>query len=134
MRVVPFDGGDDMAPIATVTGIDFSVVALTPLYVVPSGKTFIGTGFVVRFRSGSPNATSTWAVERNSDGNPIFIPTASGPSNPPDATTFSYGIYTNGIFPLPCPVEAGDTVQLDISIADTGTAPICDVDLLGYLV
>lgn len=122
-------------PIATVDGINLKVVATTPLYTVPAGKTFICTGFTVRpSMQTAPNNNAMVDVTRLSDSSEMCPFT--GAMNCPVGGNIQGSPALNSMFANQffSSASAGDVVLLNVSAGDTGTTNTASVDLFGYLV
>jgi len=118
--------------VATVTGIDATAVAITTLYTVPTGKTFIPDHVVIRVTAFTVGTKDTQAV-------------ASFGGN--DATyddylnTITYTIAAVNVF-IRDSVEdtavvtqaAADVFKVSVEIASNADVETWAVDVFGYLV
>lgn len=115
--------------LSTTTGIDAKLVAATNLYMVPSGKTAIITGMIVR-------ATAATAI---TIGPTLGIGVAVGEddifiSTPLIAITDPGKIYTGVPIGISAPVAAGNIIKVGIDTGATGTAETIEIFLLGFLI
>lgn len=118
--------------IATIENVDFKSVGDTVIYTVPTGKKFVLTDIVFRTKtSTAPNGYGTFSIKRGSDdwdftsANSGFIP----------AVGWYKSALIEAVIVTEAPiVSATDTIEIEITTGDTGTALNCDIDLFGYLV
>ena len=119
--------------LATVENIDFKTLGHTLIYTVPTGYTLVVTDVVLRTKTyDTPNADGVGEVERGSDGIAIGDSFSSGELSPVGWFTHYTTVFSGWGSILTVP--AGDTVGVEISVPDTGTALTSDVDLIGYLI
>lgn len=118
--------------LATVENIDFKVLGKTQLYTVPTGAKAIIFGIVIR---------TTAFEDIGGDGIARLIRR----SDEDQYLNFSSSVlgevdYFTNVFPLLDPggggfiVSAADGFDFEVTTADTGTALVVDVDLIGYLI
>lgn len=127
------ESGNVISPLSTVTNVNMSLVGLTNLYVVPAGQGFVPLFYFLRNNSVAPAGTSIIQLVRLSDGAGLD----NGPFGPlgvpnPEVGQVWEPTYGNGF--TPPIVAAGDTIALNVSVADTNPGVLFDVDLFGYLV
>lgn len=119
-----------MTPLSTINGVNLNVFGVSVLFVVPAGKTLVVTLVNARCTlAGAPNNNGTVTVTRLSDGANLDLGMAAVPGIVGQALNLS--LTQNQIFPT---VAAGDTVQFNVNLADTGNNFSASVDLFGYLV
>lgn len=118
--------------LATVENIDFKALGDTLIYIVPTGMRFVPTALVVRVKSSdAPNADGAAVLKRTSDN--ITLHTFSSSELGVVDYFTQYAITVIGVVGVPF-VSAGDSLKIEITGADTGTALTFDVDLIGYLI
>ena len=118
--------------VATVTGVDATAVAVTTLYTVPVGKTFIPDHIVIRVTLFTVGAKDTQAVA-SFGGN--------GATYDDYLNSVTYTVAAQDVF-IRDSVEdtavvtqaAADVFSISIEIASNATAEIWAVDVFGYLV
>jgi hypothetical protein len=127
-----------LALISTTTSIDATSVAITALYTVPAGKTFIPRGVVIRvtaFTAGGKATQATASFGGNSATYDDFINTREHTISAvskfvthfPDAGT------DGGMTELDVQAAA-DSFRCSIEVASDATTEDWAVDLFGYLV
>jgi len=117
--------------VATVENIDFKVLGDTLLYTVPAGYEFFLFGFIERAKTYEEVVNDGFLIlKRGSDNIPLtdVIPASEIYSIPFYHDLF----YIYGNYPK-VSISGGDSVKLEITVAETGTAFTFDVDLIGYL-
>lgn len=118
--------------VATVTGIDAKVVAVTSLFTVPTGKTFIPDHIVIRVTSFTSGGKGTQAVASfggNSATYDDFL------------NSITYTVAAADVF-IRDSVEdtavvtqaAGDVFSISIETGSDATLETWAVDVFGYLV
>jgi VCBS repeat-containing protein len=122
--------GNVISPIATVTNIPLTTVGVTALYVVPTGKTLIVTGWTARNAAqNAPGGNAVANVTRLSDGAALLPTGTLSTFGVNQAWQFEAAVATRAFDT----VAAGDTVQFNVSVKDSGTENNVTVDLFGYL-
>lgn len=111
--------------LATITGINAKTTGTTAVYTVPTGKTAVVTGFIVRCTAASA-ITIGPSVSVTSTTGTVYASTALTGLTTAN-TTFSFG---NGISVSPV---AADVINFVIGTAATGTSQTVEVSLIGYL-
>jgi hypothetical protein len=118
-----------VSPILSVTSVDFKVVATTNLYTVPVGKTCIILDTVIRPTSlTAPVGDAMVGVGIAAGEDDIF---ASQTLTGMTTLTSRYKFPSNGTSRIGV---AGEIIKLGVDVADTGTALVGDVTVLGYLI
>ena len=118
--------------VATVTGIDATAVAVTTLYTVPTGKTFIPDHIVIRVTGYTVGAKDTQAVASFGGNGATFDDYLN---------SITYTVAAESVF-IRDSVEdtavvtqaAGDVFSISIEIASNADEEIWGVDVFGYLV
>lgn len=115
--------------VLSVTSVDLAAVATTNLYTVPSGQSLIVTDVIVK------PTTATAAVGDAQAG----VGVAAGEVDIADQQTLSGLDATTELFRMalqnPAYVSAAsEVVKFGVDVADTGTALVADVYLVGYLI
>ena len=121
-----------IAKVATVTGIDATAVAITTLYTVPAGKTFIPDHIVIRVTAYTVGAKDTQAIA-SFGGN--------GATYDDYLNTITYTVAAADVF-IRDSVEdsavvtqaAADIFKISIETASNATTETWAVDVFGYLV
>ncbi|MCJ7828226.1 MAG: hypothetical protein MUP81_00600 [Dehalococcoidia bacterium] len=117
--------------LATVENIDFKVLGDTLIYTVPTGTKLIVTGLVARAKTLDAQIGDGSAVlKRGSDDATILSFPSLELGGVGNCAHYVITYTAHGIQPI---ITAGDTVEIEITVADTGTALTFDVDLIGYL-
>lgn len=116
-------------PLLSITaGINAKTVANTNLYTVPTGKTAVITGYVVRcFAATTITVGATAGVGNASGTNNI------APSQAMTALTSPANLFIWPIVGMSVTVTAGNSVFFNLATAATGTSQTLVVDLIGYL-
>jgi len=122
--------------LATVENIDFMALGDTVLYTVPVGMKVIVTGFNVRTKTIDATAgDGQGMIKRGSDDRKIWSFDAAEIDEVGTCLFFSIITMLPGHnYGWQAIVPAGDTVEIEIITADTGTGLTVDVDLIGYLI
>jgi hypothetical protein len=118
--------------LATVTGIDAKVVAVTSLYTTPIGKTFIPDHIVIRVTAFTDGGKGTQAVASFGGNSATYDDYLN---------SITYTIAANGVF-IRDSVEdtavvvqaAGDVFSISIEVGSDATTETWAIDLFGYLV
>jgi hypothetical protein len=119
--------------VATVTGIDAKSVAITELYVVPAGKTFIPMFIVIRVTAFTVGAKAVQAIASfggNSATYDDFL------------NSVTYTVANADYFQTDGPADstevpvqaAGDSFRISIETGSDATLETWAVDVFGYLV
>ncbi|KKN74186.1 hypothetical protein LCGC14_0392720 [marine sediment metagenome] len=119
--------------VATVTGIDAKVVAVTSLYTVPTSKTFIPDHIVIRvtsFTSGGKGVEAIASFGGNSATYDDFL------------NTVTYTIAASGVFTTDRVTDgtfvvvqaAGDVFSISIETGSNATTETWAVEVYGYLI
>lgn len=115
--------------LATIDSINGKTVASTPIFTVPTGKSLVVTGMVVRVTAATAiTAPATAQVETTTNAHDVFasdVMTNTLAAN--DSWTFAAGAKS-------VVVAGGATVSLNITAGATGTSQTLSVDLSGYLI
>ena len=123
---------NSITKVATVTGVDATAVAITTLYTVPTGKTFIPDHIVIRVTAYTVGGKDTQAVA-SFGGNAATYDDY--------LNTVTYTIAAANVF-IRDSVEdtavvtqaAADVFKISIEIASNADEEIWGVDVFGYLV
>ena len=114
--------------LSTVNGINAKTVANTLLYTVPVGRTAVITGAVIRC-----SAASAITV-----GPSVGIGYPAGTSNifaaNATAITTTTAIFGLSLVGASVSAVAGSAINLNLTVAATGTSQTLSVDLIGYLI
>ncbi len=118
--------------LATVAGIDAKTVALTELFVVPTGKSLIVTGIVIRvtaFTVGSKSIQAVASFGGNSATYDDYL----------NSVTYTVAganvAIADSVLDAAYPVyAAGSSFRLSIETGSNATTETWAVDMLGYLV
>lgn len=113
--------------LSTTTGINTKTTGTTTLYTIPTGKTAIITGAIVRCSAATAitvGATAGIGVATNEDD--MFASTAM------TNLTTTAKVYSFTLVGISVLGNAGDAIKLGIDVAATGTSQTIVVDLFGY--
>lgn len=115
--------------LSSTTGIDGTMVGVTPLYTVPMGKTaiIIETNFRMT-NANTVTVAGTMGVGVAAGEDDINAP-AMLTGLDTTGKVFNYGIFGPSVT-----VAAGATIKLGIDVGYTAVAATLAVDLLGYLI
>lgn len=115
--------------VAVVTGIDATSVAVTPLFTVPAGKTFVLRTVVFHLTSYTDGGRTTFAIIDIGGNDPDYN----------DWQTNNIGCNTVGQFftadsgSQVAPIYAeGTEIKLSVSVGSDATEEVYDVDVFGY--
>lgn len=115
--------------LSTTTGIDAKSATTTTLYTVPSGKTAIIKGAVVRCTAASSITVGpTLGIGVAAGESDIFASTALTTLT---TTTVIYDFPTGGVL---VNAAAGAAIKVGIDAGATGTSQTIAIDLIGYLI
>lgn len=118
--------------VATVTGIDAKVVAVTSLYTVPAGETFIPDHIVIRVTSFTDGGKGTQAIASfggNSATYDDFLNTITYTIAAVDVWIRD-GVDNSALVTQ----AAGDVFSISIETGSDATTETWAVDVFGYLV
>jgi len=119
----------DPGRLITITGVDAKVTGTTTLYTVPTGKTAVITGAVIRCTAATAiTVAPALGIGVAAGEDDIFASTAL------TGLTATTKVWSFGASGLAAPVAAAGVIKLGIDTAATGTSQTIAVDLLGYLV
>lgn len=122
-------GTQPVPVILSVTSVDLATVGTTNLYTVPTGRSLIVTDvFLKATTATSANGDASGGVGVAAGEDDIV---ASQTLTGLNATTETFRMIHGGIFYT---AVAADVVKFGVDIADTGTALVADVYLVGYLI
>ncbi len=117
--------------VATITGIDATVVAVTSLFTVPAGKTFVPTGITVivtSFTSGGKGVEAVASFGGNSATFDDYL------------NTVTYTVAAAGVFIRDSVLDsavviqaAADVFSISIETGSDATTEVWTVDVFGYL-
>lgn len=136
VRLTIDNAGDIFTPagglirvLARTNSIDAKTVAATNLYTVPTGKTAIITGAIIRVT----------AASSISAGPTLGIGVAAGESDmfasiSLSTLTTTANIYGFALVGASVPATAGQIIKVGIDTGSTGTSQTISIDLLGYLI
>jgi hypothetical protein len=123
---------DAITKLATITGIDAKVVAVTSLYTVPAGKTFIPDHIVIRVTAFTAGGKAQQAIA-SFGGN--------GATYDDYLNTITYTVAAQDVFIRDSVNDsalvtqaAGDVFSLSIETGSDATTETWAVDVFGYLV
>lgn len=121
--------GEYQPIILSKTSVNLASVAATNLYTVPAGLSLVVTDVIVRPTTATAaNGDAVAGVGVAAGEDDIF---ASQPLTGLDATTERYKFLSSGVSYV---AQATEIVKFGVDTADTGTALVADVYLIGYLI
>lgn len=118
--------------VATITGINAKTVAVTTLYIVPTGKTFIPNHIVIRataFTSGGKSVQAVASFGGNSATYDDFLNTITYTIAAADVWIRD-GVDNSALVTQ----AAGDVFSISIETGSNATLETWAVDVFGYLV
>lgn len=118
--------------LATVTGINAKVVAVTELFVVPTGKTLIVTGVVIRVTAFTSGGKSTQAVASFGGNSATYDDYLNSVTYTIAAASVALA---DNVLDAAYPVyAAAASFKVAVEVGSNATTETWSVDVFGYLV
>lgn len=119
--------------LSTTTGINAKTVANTALYTVPTGKTCVVTGYVVRATAGVSITNGPSAGVGNTAGTSNIAASQGMTALSGTATVGSTSVFAWPIVGMSTYTSAAAVIYFNLGTGATGTSMTIAVDLIGYL-